>query len=179
MKRYAAFLRGVNISGRNKVPMAALKAGFEELGFAQVKTCLNSGNVVFSAEQKGEADFPARLETMLKSKFDLEIPVFVMEMQELQDLLRHAPPWWGTEDRQLYHNLIFIMPPMTFGELFREIGEPKQELERIEPHQKAVFWSFSRKDYQKTNWWSKTASAKSGRLLTIRTANTVRKLAGL
>lgn len=39
-----------------------------------------------------------------------------------------------------------------------------------------MFWSFSRKDYQKTNWWSKTAGAAIGPMLTIRTANTVRKI---
>lgn len=179
MERYAAFLRGVNIGGRNKVPMAALKAGAEELGFAQVKTYLNSGNVLFSAEQNHEADFSAQIETMLKSKFGLDIPVFVIKTQELQDILQHAPAWWGKEAKELYHNLIFIMPPMTFEQVFREIGAPKQGLEKIEPYQKAVFWSFSRKDYQKTNWWSKTASAKSAGSLTIRTANTVRKLAGM
>ncbi|WP_460281319.1 DUF1697 domain-containing protein, partial [Clostridium senegalense] len=48
MKRYIAFLRGINISGKNKVPMAKLKNGFEELGFREVKTYLNSGNVIFS-----------------------------------------------------------------------------------------------------------------------------------
>ena len=52
MKRYAAFLRGINISGKNKVPMADLKKGFESLDFGEVKTYLNSGNVVFSSDEK-------------------------------------------------------------------------------------------------------------------------------
>lgn len=45
MTDYIAFLRGINISGKNKVPMAELKAIFEELGFSGVKTFLNSGTV--------------------------------------------------------------------------------------------------------------------------------------
>lgn len=57
-----------------------------------------------------------------------------------------------------------------------EIGEPKKDLERVEDYKDVIFWSFSRKDYQKTNWWSKTASANIGSKLTIRTANTVRKI---
>ena len=48
MVRYIAFLRGINISGKNKVPMAELKKGFEEIGFAEVKTYLNSGKCDFS-----------------------------------------------------------------------------------------------------------------------------------
>ena len=51
MKRYIALLRGINISGKNKVPMAELKKGFETLAFEEVKTYLNSGNVIFSSDE--------------------------------------------------------------------------------------------------------------------------------
>ena len=93
------------------------------------------------------------------------------------DILCHAPDWWGTEDKEIYDNLIFIMPPATFADVCREIGEAKEGLERIQNYREAIYWSFRRKDYQKTNWWPKTASASIGSKLTIRTANTVRKIA--
>lgn len=64
-------------------------------------------------------------------------------------------------------------------DVYNEIGEPKKELEKIENYKEVIFWSFSRKDYQKTNWWSKTASANISAKLTIRTANTVRKIANM
>lgn len=69
------------------------------------------------------------------------------------------------------------MPPTKFSDVYSEIGEPKIELEKIQSYKQVIFWSFSRKDYQKTNWWSKTASATISSKLTIRTANTVRKIA--
>ena len=69
-----------------------------------------------------------------------------------------------------------VMPPATFAEVYSEIGAPKEGLERIQEYHGAIFWSFDRAKYQKTNWWSKTASADISRQLTIRTANTVRKL---
>ncbi len=47
MKKYIAFLRGINISGKNKISMEELKKTFEEFGFKDVKTYLNSGNVIF------------------------------------------------------------------------------------------------------------------------------------
>ena len=146
-KSFAAFLRGINISGKNKIPMTELKKGFEKLGLEGVKTYLNSGNVVFSSE-------------------------------ELEDILQHAPDWWDDENKDIYDNLIFILPPLTFTDVLREIGEPKEGLERVMDYKNAVFWSFVRKDYQKTNWWSKTASSGIAGRLTIRTANTVRKIAG-
>ncbi|WP_409068468.1 DUF1697 domain-containing protein [Clostridium sp. FAM 1755] len=179
MKRYIAFLRGINISGKNKVPMAKLKNGFEELGFREVKTYLNSGNVIFSSDGDDIGTFTNQIETIIKNQFGSDIPVFVILKEELEDILRNAPDWWGNENKDIYDNLIFIMPPATFAEVFNEIGEPKEELEKIKDYEKVVFWSFSRKDYQKTNWWSKTASANISNKLTIRTANTIRKLVGM
>ena len=179
MVRYIAFLRGINISGKNKVPMAELKKGFEEIGFAEVKTYLNSGNVIFSSDEDDMVEITNRIETMIKRQFGLEIPVFVILKETLEDILTHAPDWWGSEDKEIYDNLIFIIPPATFADVFNEIGEPKEELEKIKDYKEAVFWSFSRKDYQKTNWWSKTASTKISTKLTIRTANTVRKIVGM
>lgn len=179
MKRYIAFLRGINISGKNKISMADLKAGFEELGAEEVKTCLNSGNVIFSRDGNDEEDFSGRLETMINEKFSLNIPVFVMSKEELEDILNNAPGWWGNDNRETYDNLIFILPPTTPVEVYREIGEPKEEFEKIKGYGKAIFWSFSRKDYQKTNWWSRTASTNISGRLTIRTANTVRKIVGM
>ena len=176
MRRYIALLRGVNISGKNKVPMAELKKCFETLGFTEVKTWLNSGNVVFSCDEADTAALTDRIERMIQREFSLSIPVLIIPQEELVDILSHAPDWWGTEDREIYDNLIFILPPASFPDIYREIGEPKEGLEQIQEYRSAVFWSFSRKDYQKTNWWPRTARADIGSKLTIRTANTVRKI---
>ena len=179
MKRYIAFLRGVNISGKNKVPMAELRKDFERLDFGEVKTYLNSGNVVFSSDEDNAERLTKQIERMIKNQFDLDIPVFVISREKLADILRNAPDLWGTENKEIYDNLIFIMPPATFAEVYREIGEPKEELEKIKDYKEVIFWSFSRKDYQRTNWWSKTASANISSKLTIRAANTVRKTVGM
>ena len=89
MKRYIAFLRGINISGKNKVPMAELKQGFERLGYAEVKTYLNSGNVIFSSNEADTIKITSRIEEMIKNQFSLDIPVFVISKEELEDILYH------------------------------------------------------------------------------------------
>ncbi len=177
MKRYVALLRGVNISGKNKVPMAELKKVFERLGFGAVKTYLNSGNVIFSSDEESASGLVSQIETMVKNHFGLDIPIFVISKESLEDILQHAPDWWGNENKEIYDNLIFIIPPATFTEVSSEIGELKEGLEKIKDYKEAIFWSFSRRDYQKTNWWPMTASEGIGSKLTIRTANTVRKIA--
>ena len=176
MNRYVALLRGINISGKNKIPMPELKKGFESLSFENVRTYLNSGNVLFATKEKDAAEIRNRIEKMIKKQFSLDIPVFVIEVNTLEDILKHAPKWWGTDDKEIYDNLIFILPPVTFEEVYREIGEPKEGLEQILEYNNAVFWSFDLKKHRKTNWWPKTASLPVGSSLTIRTANTVRKI---
>ena len=163
MKRYIAFLRGVNISGRNKVTMAELKKGVERLGY----------------DENDIRSITKQIVMTIKSQFDLDIPVFVIAKEELEDILQNAPDWWGNDDKEIYDNLIFIMPPVTFAGVFNEIGGPKEELEKIQDYKEAIFWSFSRKNYQRTNWWSKTASASISNKLTIRTASTIRKIVGM
>lgn len=69
-----------------------------------------------------------------------------------------------------------MMPELSYEELCHVIGTPKTEYEKVYNYENAIFWSFSRKDYQKTNWWSKTASIDVKDKITIRTANTVRKI---
>ena len=137
--------------------MAELKPGFEALGFPDVRTWQNSGNVVFSGEETEPAALTGQIEGMIQRRFGLEIPVFVLPQEELADTLRHAPDWWGTEDPEVYDNLIHPAARF-FQDVYREIGAPKEGLNR--DYGAAVFWSFDRKKYQKTNWWPKTASAE-------------------
>lgn len=72
MKRYIALLRGINISGKNKVPMAELKKSFEKLAFEGVKTYLNSGNIIFSSDEDDTKKFTNQIEVMIKNQFGLD-----------------------------------------------------------------------------------------------------------
>ncbi len=179
MKRYIALLRGINISGKNKISMFELKTNFEKIGFYNVATYLNSGNVIFSGDEEYESNISDKIEKMIKDKFNLEIPVFVADIDYINNILRNAPDWWGTDDKEIYDNLIFVMPPATAEVIFKKIGEPTENLENINVYKNVIFWSFNRKCYSKANWWKKTASAGIGDMLTIRTANTIKKVAEL
>lgn len=179
MNRYIALLRGINISGKNKIPMSELKAAFAELGYQKVVTHLNSGNVVFSTEDTTETVLADEISRMIQECFGLSIPVFVISQEELEKLLEQAPDWWGTDDKEIYDNLIFVIPPACAKTIAEQIGEPSTELEQILPCGNAFFWSFNLKKHAKANWWKKTASPGVGEKLTIRTANTLRKVVRL
>jgi uncharacterized protein (DUF1697 family) len=92
MKRYVALLRGVNnIGPATRVAMADLRALFEGLGFRDVRTLLNSGNVIFSAPQQGRGDVLARIEKGLSAGLGLIVPVIVLTGEELAAAVRNNP----------------------------------------------------------------------------------------
>ena len=95
---------------------------------------------------------------MIKNKFELDIPVFIISQKELEDILNNAPSWQGDDNKDIYDNLIFMSPLLSYNEFYNEVGNPKEEYEKVYNYKNSIFWSFSRKDHQKTNWWSKTAS---------------------
>ena len=173
MNKYIAFLRGINISGKNKISMSHLKEELKNIGFSEISTYLNSGNVLFSSEIH---EVKPIIEKMIADKFDLEIPVYVIRMDYLQEVLSHSPEWWGLDNKDKYDNLIFILSSDTAEDIYALLGEPSEGLENVQIYENVIFWTFDRKAYQKCNWWKKTASAGISQKLTIRTANTVKKL---
>ena len=111
MKRYVALLRGINVSGKNRIAMSELKSGLEELGYADVRTYLNSGNAVFSVDEEDEIALANAIGDWIRKRLELDIPVFVILQEQLETLLGKAPDWWGTAGKARYDNLIFVMPP--------------------------------------------------------------------
>lgn len=173
--KYIVLLRGINISGKNKISMGELKSELEKK-YKNVSTYLNSGNVIFESEIKDKEMIMNDIYQIVKNKFDLEIPVFVMTTDELEDILNHKPEWWGTDNKEIYDNLIFIIPPTKYEDVYNTIWEPKQDIEKIEVYKNSIFWSFDLKNYRKSNWWVKTASTNIKDRITIRTANTTKKV---
>lgn len=175
MTKYAAFLRGINISGKNKISMPELKLALEEAGFTDVSTYLNSGNIVFEASSN-KKDLRSQIEQLITQRFSLNIPVYILEVDSLKEIISSAPERWGTDDKTQYDNLIFILSDDSPQDICSTIGEPSQNLEKIQIHKNVIFWTFDRKLYQKCNWWKKTAASGIAEKLTIRTAGTVKKL---
>lgn len=175
MERYIALLRGVNVGGKNKISMPRLKLAFEELGFLEVATYINSGNVIFSSDTQDKSQCIDKIEAAIAQNFGIRIAVTVLSATELSDALHHAPAWWNTDDKQLYHNAIFVISPTRAEEVFAEMGAPRQEYEQVAGYQTIIFWSASLKNFNKARW-SKIAASAVNNQVTIRNANTTRKL---
>ena len=174
--KYIALLRGINISGKNKISMSELKLALEENKYQNVLTYLNSGNVIFEIDVADKEFIMNDICKIIKCKFNIEIPVFVMTAFELENILNNKPNWWGTDNKEIYDNLIFIIPNAKYEDIYNTIGNPKEDIEKIKEYNNFIFWSFNLKNYRKSNWWVKTASTDIKDKITIRTANTMKKL---
>ena len=173
--KYIALLRGINISGKNKISMSELKKEFVNLGYEKVITYLNSGNVVFESDIYDKDIIKNDIQLLIKDKFGFDIPTYIITSLELEELINHSPDWWGKDNKEIYDNIIFIIPPTTYNEVFDTIGSPN-EYEKIYEYKNNIFWSFNLRNYRKSNWWSKTASTSISDKITIRTANTMKKV---
>lgn len=85
------FLRGINVGGHHKVPMAELRGKLSELGCEEVRTLLNSGNIIFETEQTNIRVLETRIESHISQSFNFEIPVILREGTEISDLVNRNP----------------------------------------------------------------------------------------
>ncbi|MFN8672150.1 MAG: DUF1697 domain-containing protein [Candidatus Sericytochromatia bacterium] len=85
------FLRGINVGGHHKVPMAELRDKLNELGCNNVKTLLNTGNFVFDTQQINLKDLENKIEDFLSKSFGFPIPVIIRTQKDILDLVDKNP----------------------------------------------------------------------------------------
>jgi uncharacterized protein (DUF1697 family) len=105
--RYVALLRGVNVGGKNSVPMAQLRVAIESLGHAQVTTYIQSGNVIFTSADKVA---PASLEKLIAATFGIEIVVVLRTPAQLAKALS-ANPFPKADQSRLHIGFMAARPP--------------------------------------------------------------------
>jgi len=91
MASHVALLRGINVGGRNKIPMADLREVVTSLGHTGVTTYIQSGNVLFSTADTDTAKLAAALEAAVGERFGIWASVVVLSRDELADVLTSNP----------------------------------------------------------------------------------------
>jgi uncharacterized protein (DUF1697 family) len=177
MTKYIALLRGINVGGNNKIAMPELKTAFDNAGFSNVITYINSGNVIFESGM-AQAAIKTACELLLTEHFRLHIIVEIITAAELRNALCHAPEWWGN-DANSKHNAIFVIPPATTEDVCALIGEIRPEYEKIAHYGSVIFWSAPIATFSRTHLTKIVLNKTAYNAITIRNANTVKKLAVL
>lgn len=119
-KKYAALLRGINVGGSKKVPMAELRSVLEGLGHGDVQTYLQSGNAVFSAEEGDDPAALARgLEAAIEARFGFRVACLVVDGDYLRAVAEACPfPAAELEGKQLHATFFSAQPgPERFAAL--------------------------------------------------------------
>ena len=175
---YVALLRGINVGGKNKVPMAELRKCFEDLEFSNVSTYIASGNVIF------ETDMPAdkaaeKIERILPRKFKLDsklIKVLVLSHGQMENIVNKAPKGYGQEpDKYRYDTMFLIGKPSS--EVIKQVTL-HPEVDKAWPGDGVIYYRRLSAKLTKSRI-NKIVGTPIYQFMTIRNWNTVRKLAEL
>jgi len=112
MKSWVALLRGINVVGRNKVPMKDLAVAFERAGFRSVRTYIQSGNVVFKSRTGTARTLTARITRLVKKRFALEPQVMVLRGEDLAAAVRGNPFPAAHQNHKLLHIFFLAARPV-------------------------------------------------------------------
>ncbi len=89
--KYISLLRGINVSGQKKVVMSDLKTLYEALGFQNVVTYIQSGNVIFEATSKSKTNVKDHIEQAIKKNYSFHVPVEIRTKSELEAITENIP----------------------------------------------------------------------------------------
>lgn len=135
MGKKIAFLRGINVSGQRKVPMAELRSLLSNNGFKGVKTYIQSGNVIFESDDdtSGE-ESKAFLEETIKNHFGFDVPVLVKSVSDLQKIIENNP-FLNKEDlesNRIYFVMLFGLPENGPLASFKKENYPNESWELVD-----------------------------------------------
>jgi len=109
--RYLVLLRGINVGGKNKVPMARLRELLEELGYEDVATYIASGNVILSSD-RSPAAIKRQIEEALPTAFRLDselVAVLVLSRAQMRAVVDHRPEGFGEHPETYHSDAIFLI----------------------------------------------------------------------
>jgi uncharacterized protein (DUF1697 family) len=170
---FVALLRGVNVGGNNIISMKSLKTSFEKLGFSDVSTYINSGNILFKAKERDARKLETKIEAMLSKEYRLGCKVVVRSFSEMANLVENLPKNWNGDSKWKY-NVIFLRHSID-SERVLESLEPKREIEKVVYYPGTLLWSARISDMSRTTM-QKLSSQKLFQDMTVRNTNTTRKL---
>lgn len=175
--RYVALLRGINVGGNAIVPMAALREALSKRGLSDVKTYIQSGNILFTSGEADASVLSTLIASTIRAEFSVDAKVVVYSAKQWRAIVAAIPAWWGQNPDWKY-NLLAILTPTTPAEVVEATGALKPDIERMEPGPGVVYQGMSRELFGKTTT-GKLAANPVYKNLTIRNRNTTLKIAAL
>lgn len=172
MTTYVAFLRGINVGGKNIIKMDALRVAFEKAGFTAVRTVIQSGNVLFESNSADPRKLEDTIEAMLTKTFHTKIRALVRSTQDMVRTVSHFPDVFS--DDAWKHNVIFISRAINDKNILN-LFAIKKDIEKLSYHDGVLYWS-ARKDALTRSTMIKLSTHKEYKDMTARNVNTTQKI---
>jgi len=170
---FVALLRGINVGGKNLISMSLLRASFETMGFEDVSTYINSGNILFKSNESSARKLERNIEKMLSREYRLECKVVVRSLSEMAQLVENLPEDWN-DDKRWKCNVIFLRHSIDSTSILDGL-HPRRDIEQVVYHPGALIWAALRSDLTRSTML-KLSSQKIYKDMTVRNLNTTRKL---
>lgn len=175
--RYIALLRGINVGGNNIIRMTDLKACFEEMGFTDVATYIQSGNVLFSTKEQDKQCLTSVIEQGLSEGFDYQSKVILITEKHLCQIVNSAPQLFGNEPTEYKYSVLFLREPMT-ANMAQESIRIKDGVDQVWIGDGVLYFS-QLKSKASQSYLTRIIGHPIYKEITIRNWNTTTKLASI
>lgn len=139
MPSSVALLRGINVGGKNLIRMPDLAACFRDAGHRDVRTFIQSGNVLFTPDHAAEPELEDALERMLEERFHIPILVVVRSRGELAATIAAAPANHGSE--KLRSDVFFLKHALTAEAVYAQLPELREGVDSVALGPGAIYFS--------------------------------------
>jgi uncharacterized protein (DUF1697 family) len=175
MNAYVVLLRGINVGGKNIIPMVDLKKCLEKMGFADVSTYIASGNVMLASDKPAD-EMKARIEAALIKSFKLDselVRVLVLSRQQLQAVIDRKPKGFGEQPGKYHSDAIFLMDIDAVQVM--PVFNPREGVDKVWPGD-GVIYSQRLSARRTKSRLGKIMASPLYKSMTIRSWNTTMKL---
>ena len=122
LKTYVALLRGINVGGNNIINMADLKACFENMGFTDVLTYIQSGNVIFQTSKNKRADeLSSEIKNELSKQFNYKANLVLTEAEDYKSIIEGCVNGFGEHQEKYRYDVLFLMPSVSVNDVLAKI----------------------------------------------------------
>lgn len=171
---YIALLRGINVSGQKKILMAEFRELLSKKGFENVRTYIQSGNVIFESSETSTVDLGARMESVIAEHYNFEVPTLVLTPSEMEDAVENNSFIQSKDinEEETYFTFLKDKPEPENILKFKEVSYPGETFELLK---KVVYYHCSI-GYGKAKFTNKMMEKKLGTRATTRNYKTTMKL---
>ena len=171
--KYVLLLRGINVGGKNKVAMSDLKDMISKLGYENVITYINSGNIIFDANDNKEI-VRVKISHMLET-FPFSINKVILTQEEYLDEISDLPEWWSEE--LFRRDVLFYSDEVDYSVMKERIKMMPLNDEMVHFGKRAVFWGkCNEKNYLSTSYHKLLMKESFYKSITIRNAKSFEKI---